>query len=119
MKHLAKPIDNLLKFGAISAWVTLGVMARAPTPGRCKTRLASALGPLGASRLYRAMLLDTLDALAPLPRVRKVVLVAPEDDGVSVVRALVSPTWRVLAQCGRDLGERLAHGFADLGASGN
>src|SRR5258708_13599038 len=95
--------------------VTVGVMARAPLPGRCKTRLAPALGAEGASTLYRAMFLDTLDALDRLSGVRKVVLAAPEDDGASILGTLAPSSWRVLAQRGRDLGERLANGFTDLG----
>jgi uncharacterized protein len=99
--------------------VTVGVMARAPLPGRCKTRLAPALGAEGASTLYRAMLLDTLDALDTLSGIRKVVLAAPEDDGAAILRTLVPASWRVLAQRGRDLGERLANGFTDLGDRGD
>jgi rSAM/selenodomain-associated transferase 1 len=96
---------------------TIGVMAKAPVAGRCKTRLFGALDPSRASLLYRAMLLDTLDALARLRDVRKVVLAAPEEDGAAVLRSIVPPEWDVMAQRGADLGERLANGCDDLGVA--
>src|SRR6266542_2701053 len=97
--------------------ITVAVMARAPTPGHCKTRLGAALDPVRAARFYRAMLLDTLEALDRVPRIRKVVLGAPEHDGVSILRTLTPVSWEVLPKRGADLGERLLHGFADLGRS--
>jgi rSAM/selenodomain-associated transferase 1 len=97
--------------------LTIGVMAKPPVAGRCKTRLLGALDPAGASLLYRAMLLDTLDALARLRDVRKVVLAAPEEDGPAVLRSIVPRDWDVMAQRGTDLGERLANGCDDLGVA--
>ena len=40
--------------------VRIVVFARAPVPGRAKTRLIPALGPEGAARLQAALLEDTL-----------------------------------------------------------
>ncbi|MEI8325210.1 MAG: TIGR04282 family arsenosugar biosynthesis glycosyltransferase [Betaproteobacteria bacterium] len=40
--------------------VHIAVLARAPTPGRAKTRLIPALGAPGAARLHRSMTLRTL-----------------------------------------------------------
>ena len=99
--------------------VTLGVMARAPVPGRCKTRLAPMLGAAGAARLYEAMLRDSLDAFAGVGASRLVVLAAPEDSGVAALRSIASAAWEVIAQEGNDLGERLANATATLGAGGN
>jgi hypothetical protein len=89
-------------------------MARAPLPGACKTRLARVLGDQRAASLYQAMLLDTLAAYATLPAARLVVLAAPENDGVQHLSLLVPRPWEVLAQRGRDLGERLAIAQAEL-----
>lgn len=89
-------------------------MARAPLPGLCKTRLARGLGKAAAADLYRAMLLDTLDAYAVLPVARLVVLAAPENDGVRCLREVAPPSWHVVPQCGKDLGERLATAQAEL-----
>ncbi|MBK7582950.1 MAG: TIGR04282 family arsenosugar biosynthesis glycosyltransferase [Myxococcales bacterium] len=94
---------------------TVAIMARAPRPGSCKTRLAARIGDERAAELYRAMLLDTLDAYAALPFQRRVVLAAPEHDGVAAVRALVPAEWTVESQVGADLGSRLAHGRTALG----
>jgi rSAM/selenodomain-associated transferase 1 len=102
--------------------ITFGVMARAPIPGRCKTRLARSLGDAAAALLQRAMLLDTLDLLARRVRfevsTRYVVLAAPEHDGVAALRELVPPAWEVMAQRGADLGARLANGMDDLALGG-
>ena len=38
------------------------VFARAPVPGRCKTRLIPALGTIGAARLHRRLVLRTVAA---------------------------------------------------------
>jgi hypothetical protein len=84
-------------------------MARAPLPGVCKTRLARSLGLTRAAELYRAMLLDTLTAYSSVPFSGRVVLAAPEDDGVAVLRGLAPPGWSVQVQLGSDLGARLAH----------
>lgn len=95
---------------------TIGVMARAPVAGRCKTRLARRLGAEGAAALYRAMLLDTMEALSRVDA-RRVVMAAPEDDGVAILSALaatMSPEWSVLPQVGRDLGERLIDAMAKI-----
>ncbi len=45
--------------------LSLHLLARAPVPGRVKTRLIPTLGEEGASRLQRALLEQTL-ALPPL-----------------------------------------------------
>jgi len=97
--------------------VTFGVMARAPAPGRCKTRLAASLGDEGAASLYRAMLLDTVDALGHEGGgdTRLVVMAAPENDGVAILRAMVPPPWEVVAQEGQGLGERLTAAVRALG----
>ncbi len=64
------------------------------------------------------MFLDTLDALGVVGATRQVVLAAPEDDGVAVLRTMVPKNWEVIAQHGTDLGERLRNGFSDLAPEG-
>ena len=96
----------------------LGVMARAPVPGRCKSRLARHVGAELSAAVYRSMLIDCLTAFSRIPARRHVVLAAPECDGVRHLRALAPPAWEVQCQQGADLGERLAHGFETLGAGG-
>jgi len=48
--------------------VTLLVVAKAPVPGRAKTRLAAVLGPQAAAEVAAAALLDTLDAVLAAAR---------------------------------------------------
>lgn len=106
--------------------VTMGVMARAPVAGRCKTRLAKTLGAEGAARLYAAMLADRLAALdalrlaalGALPA-RCVIVAAPEDDGVSVLGGLAPTGWEIVEQRGADLGARLGNAFHDLVGGGD
>ena len=100
-----------------TAGVTIGVMARAPIAGRCKTRLAKTLGAEGAARLYAAMLADRLAALDAVPA-RRVLLAAPEDDGVAVLGRPARPGWLILEQRGADLGARLGNAFRDLVGGG-
>jgi hypothetical protein len=94
-------------------------MARAPVAGRCKTRLAAALGAEQAALIYRAMLLDTLARFADVGAARCVVLAAPEDDGVRALAAIAPRPWEIAPQRGDGLGERLAAAFVDLGAKGD
>jgi uncharacterized protein len=99
--------------------VTLAVMARAPVPGRCKTRLGRVFGAEAAAELYGAMLLDTLSRLEQVPVIRRVIAAAPEHDGVRRLRALAPAGWEVLEQRGDGLGARLSGVTSDLWTSGN
>jgi rSAM/selenodomain-associated transferase 1 len=94
--------------------VVVGVMARAPIAGACKTRLSRVLGAERAAELYNAMLLDTLDAYSALPFSQRVLLAAPENDGVSALARLAPSGWIVQPQVGSDLGARLAHASSSL-----
>jgi rSAM/selenodomain-associated transferase 1 len=97
----------------------LGVMARAPVAGACKTRLARAIGEREAAALYRAMLVDSLALFGGVGAARCVIMAAPEGDGVRVVGDLAPRGWSVIAQEGDGLGGRHAHAFRVLGASGD
>jgi len=85
------------------------VIAKAPVPGRVKTRLTPPCTPHQASALAAAALRDTLDAAAASCASRLVVAL----DGRV-------PSWlpggiEVLPQRGAGLAERLAAAFADAG----
>jgi glycosyltransferase A (GT-A) superfamily protein (DUF2064 family) len=56
---------------------SIGVIARAPLPGRCKMRLLAAHSPEWVAGLYAAMLRDTLDGLQSVTADDYVVFVAP------------------------------------------
>jgi uncharacterized protein len=87
----------------------LVVLAKAPRPGRSKTRLCPPCTPRDAAALARAALADTLDAVLATPAARRVlVLDGPVGDWLA-------PGMEVVAQRGDGLDERLANAFADVG----
>ena len=83
--------------------VAVGVMARAPSAAG-KTRLAPHLAPARLTALRKALLADTLGALADVPCVT--VFFTP-DDAEPEIAALADPTLRPIAQGGGDLGRRM------------
>jgi glycosyltransferase A (GT-A) superfamily protein (DUF2064 family) len=95
--------------------VTLLVVAKAPVPGRAKTRLAASVGDRVAAEISAAALLDTLDAVAATPVAARVVAFTGElDDAVGAAEIghrLASFT--VIAQRGNDFADRLANAHAD------
>lgn len=91
---------------------SLILFARAPEPGRVKTRLAPLLTERGAADLYRAFLEDAARVYASTPRWQSVVCV----DGDSSDRFFSAPFatgWRFERQVAGDLGERLLCAFEE------
>ncbi len=82
------------------------IFARAPVPGRVKTRLIPALGPAGAARLHRALLERTLRA-AGAQRLMKVELWTTPDAPPEFLRDCRRRGLTVRVQQGRDLGARM------------
>src|SRR5437762_2879352 len=64
--------------GGAAMTVALAVIAKAPQPGRVKTRLCPPCTPLQAAALARAALADTLAAVRATPAPRRVLVL----DGV-------------------------------------
>ena len=94
------------------------VMAKAPVPGRAKTRLAVHLGPVAAADLAAAALLDTLDACEGVFGSGRVHLalagrLADAARGREIRERLAG--WTVHDQRGEGFGERLAHAHHDVG----
>lgn len=87
------------------------VLAKAPAPGRVKTRLSPPCTPAQAARLAQAALEDTLAAASAARRAQRRVLVLDGEPG-----PWLPPGFRVLPQRAGDLGARLAGAFADAGA---
>ena len=110
----------------------IGVLARAPLPGRCKTRLLAAYGPEWVAGLCAAMLRDTLDGLQAVTADAYVVFAAPVpispasgDDAaahaglaVDVLARHVPRPWELVAQPTEDKAARVEHALADLLARG-
>jgi rSAM/selenodomain-associated transferase 1 len=94
--------------------VTVIVLAKAPIPGRVKTRLCPPCTPAEAARLAAAALEDTLAAVGELGGRTPVLALEP---GPSRSGTLVSGAERctVIRQRGHGLDERLAAAFADVG----
>jgi rSAM/selenodomain-associated transferase 1 len=98
--------------------VTLLVVAKAPEPGRAKTRLAASVGDQVAAEIAAAALLDTLDAVAATPVAGRVVALTGDLDaaaGSAEIRRRLE-SFRVVPQRGDDFGERLANAHVDAGA---
>ncbi|MFF3073231.1 DUF2064 domain-containing protein [Kitasatospora sp. NPDC057936] len=83
------------------------MIAKAPVPGRVKTRLTPPFTPEQAAGLAEAALGDTLHTLSTVPAgLRLLVLDGEPGDWLP-------PGWQVVPQSGGGLDERLAAAFAD------
>lgn len=85
------------------------VIAKAPVPGRVKTRLCPPCTPGQAAEIAAAALADTLSAARAADAVRHVIVHSGQ---------IVAPGWRGTAQRGDGLDERLANAFADTALPG-
>jgi uncharacterized protein len=95
--------------------VTLLVVAKAPEPGRAKTRLAATVGDRVAADIAAAALLDTLDAVAAAPVAARVVALTGDLDaaaGATEIRQRLE-SFTVIAQRGDGFADRLANAHAD------
>ncbi|MFV2103036.1 TIGR04282 family arsenosugar biosynthesis glycosyltransferase [Micromonospora sp. LOL_024] len=81
------------------------VLAKAPAPGRVKTRLCPPCTPEQAARIAAAALADTLDTVTTAAASSRVLVL----DGDYLAPA----GWAMLTQRGGSLGDRLANAFAD------
>jgi hypothetical protein len=96
---------------------TILVVAKAPVPGRVKTRLAVDIGADAAARVAAAALLDTVRACTSALGRRRCRLaldgeLADAVDATPIRRALDG--WSVVPQGAGDLGERIAAAFGSL-----
>ena len=94
------------------------VIAKAPVPGRVKTRLCPPCSPQQAAALAAAGLAETMSGIDATLHARS----AKRRTGVMRTLLLdgtpqpwMSSAWRVIAQRGEGLADRLANGFSDLG----
>ncbi len=85
----------------------VAVMAKVPGESPVKSRLHSALTAARATELYRCFLLDRLDALAELGGVSLIVAFTPAE-AAGRMKELAPSGFRLVAQRGADLGERLS-----------
>jgi len=92
--------------------MTVIVLAKAPVPGRVKTRLCPPCDPEQAAVLAEAALVDTLQAVAATQGTRRMLVL----DGAP--GPWLPPGFEVIPQRGDGLDERLAHAFEDVGTGG-
>ncbi len=90
--------------------VQILVLAKAPVPGRVKTRLCPPCTPEQAARVAAAAIADTLDTVTATPAMARTLVV----DG----SLAAPPGWRRTPQRGGTLGERLAHAYGDTRLDG-
>lgn len=98
----------------------LSVFAKAPRPGRVKTRLSPPLSPEQAAGLYAAMLVDVLRASAAFARelgLEPVLHFDPPDAQVELERCAPAG-YRFRPQRGRGLAARMANAFEEAAAEG-
>ncbi len=92
--------------------MTVIVLAKAPVPGRVKTRLCPPCDPEQAAELAEAALVDTLRSVTATRCERRVLVL----DGAP--GPWLPAGFEVLPQRGYRLDERLAHAFTDTGTGG-
>jgi rSAM/selenodomain-associated transferase 1 len=95
----------------------LAVAAKAPQPGKVKTRLHSLLSADEATELYRCFLKDTLSLMECVPGTDLIISYTPEG-AESYFEPALSNGHRLLLQRGEAFGDRLYHALEDLLAEG-
>ena len=87
----------------------IGIIGKAPQPGRSKTRLAGAIGPEAASELSACFLRDVAAAIEAVPEVlgRRGYGVYAPAGAEDVIRQLLPAGFGLLLQAGEDLGHVL------------
>jgi glycosyltransferase A (GT-A) superfamily protein (DUF2064 family) len=92
------------------------VVAKAPVPGLAKTRLTPAATREQAAEVAAASLLDTLDAVLAVPRVRRVVAMTGDLEAAAKAPELrrMLRWFDVIPQRGQGFAERLVHAHHDV-----
>ena len=96
----------------------LAIVAKYPTPGVAKTRLAARVGAREAAELYRAFLYDLAARFTRAARRDGYALVWALAPGPGDLREVVGAGAQVLPQRGDDFAERLYHVCDDLRTAG-
>jgi rSAM/selenodomain-associated transferase 1 len=94
----------------------LGIFAKAPIPGKVKTRTHKVLSPEAAAELQRALILDTLAMTRGAPA-RRILFGAEGDPDGFLAEAASKEGVELLPQVGEDLGARMAAALTSGGVT--
>lgn len=92
---------------------TLLLFARAPAPGRVKTRLAACIGAARADTVNRVCMLDAIQLAQSVRGCRRRLLLAGEQKRLADAGIALPAGWEIERQLGRGLGARLERAFAE------
>lgn len=84
------------------------IMAKNPEPNKVKTRLIPDLNPQVASKIYQGFLLDRIEQVQGISGADYYIAYTP-NSAEAFFRNVVPDTFTLLAQEGKDLGERLSN----------
>jgi len=98
--------------------IAVVILAKAPVPGKVKTRLTPPLTPEQAAQLAEKLLRETTLLVQSLKGVRPVVAVDPPE-GIDLVRRLLGSSIQFVPQTDGDLGKRLSEVFWQFFAVGS
>ena len=87
------------------------VFARAPIPGKTKTRLIPALGKKGAARLHASLIEQTLSRVQSIGDVNITLLCTPSTEDALLQSCAERYGIALKVQSGHDLGSRMQHAF--------
>jgi len=87
------------------------IFAKAPEPGKVKTRLTPAISEKAAARLHQAFLSDILSATRPL-QTRRVLACWPTTEDPFFEALKKKESLQTITQKGRDLGEKMLNAFS-------
>lgn len=92
----------------------VGVFAKAPTPGRVKTRLAADVGDARATEIYRTLGRSTVDGLRGEAWHLVVYVAPPDPEAFDAVRAWLGDDVELRPQSDGDLGRKMARALEEL-----
>ncbi len=95
----------------------LVLMAKAPEPGKVKTRLTPPFSPNEAAEIYRCLLLDQIENVNAFIGADRFLNFA-SDEAASLFRQMVPENFVCFPQRGNDLGERMSGAFEELWIKG-
>jgi len=88
--------------------------AKVPEPGKVKTRFQTELSPEASGRMALALMLDSLNATAPLKGVKRILGCDPTQRDPFFIRLAERYGFQRMDQSGETLGERMRNAFREV-----